>query len=125
MKNFVLLVLVFVFGVIVSTSVSAQEASISVQETAVEAPPETVQNLVHQEETSVTIPASSQSCENCTRASIAATMISTPVKFVQRIACSSPVQHVAQAPSRFGRWVQCNRPVRSTARNAACRLRCR
>lgn len=117
MKNFVLLVLVFVFGVIVSTSVSAQEP-------IAEAPP-SVQTLVHQEQTSVVTSALPQSCENCTGSSIAATVVSTPVKFVQRIACSAPVQRVVQAPSRFGRWVQCNRPVRSTARNAACRLRCR
>jgi hypothetical protein len=118
-KNFVLLILVFVFGVIASTSVSAQEP-------IAEAPP-SVQTLVHQEQeqTSVATLALSQSCENCTGSSVATTMISTPVKFIQRLACSSPVQRVAQAPSRFGHWVQCNKPVRSAMRNVACRLRCR
>lgn len=117
MKNFVLLILVFVFGVIISASVSAQEP-------IAEAPP-SVETLIHQEGSSVTVSNLSESCENCTGSSRMATVFNMPAKFVQRIVCSSPVQRISQAPSRFGRWVQCNRPVRSTMRSAACRLRCR
>ena len=105
MKNFLILGLVFIFGLIVSVSVAQEQATGTVIAS-------TVENSV----TTSNIPerTTMNDCSNCdSQQTMLKTIACMPVNVAKNLASQKPVQRVVQTTNNFAGWVNCNRPVRS------------